>query len=245
MHDHRCVRGGWQIQGSLLFVYGTNAQIGAYRIVETPTWLKDFFNEVLGQAGLMCSPQLVILENARGVLGFHSTGLVAIGQQDVLDAADAIFNMKVAPISLTPQERFRLLLDGVQIPTVEEVHREIVRAVFRIVVMHEVGHAVDQEEGRVRVGIAAERFADSVAGTLAVRLGTNVRWEREALLLGGCNETGCDHPASVIRVLDYDAARRAEVVAQVKKLLRMLLPPPQPVYSRGSHFGTSGGVFGC
>lgn len=150
-----------------------------------PDWLWREYHEALKATGLRCAPHLVLLENAGGYGGFFTPGLVALGRLDLEFLAQDVWN------------RHAWFLTS----TFGPIHLKDLRiAVWRYVIAHELGHALQFANGDPSRGIRREVGADEAAGWISCELGLGSVLGEVIAETIGCRQRYCSHPSPVSRV---------------------------------------------
>jgi hypothetical protein len=161
------------------------AGIVVFRGVAPPPAVRELFACIARSVGIDHLP-LAWLESAGGRGGFFRGDLVAIGEEDVRRIAASVMAYRGAHA------------------------RDVYAAVVRVLIAHEMGHAVQAKLGLERFGPRPEQEADLVAGWIAESLG----WPApdDALVMavaGGPSRWGLggSHPSSSVRVAAYHEGR--------------------------------------
>lgn len=161
------------------------AALFAFRGVAPPAGARDLYARIAAVAGASGLP-LAWLESAGGRGGFFRGDLVAVGEADVRALASAVATRAWMPAS------------------------EAYAAVVRVLLAHEIGHAVQAKLNLADRGIGSEQEADLTAGWIAESLG----WPEagDALVLDGAGSRApaerSSHPSSAARVHAYREGRR-------------------------------------
>jgi len=152
------------------------------------------YQRIVGAAGLRRVPRLVWTWDTGGSIGFYSAteNLIAIGDAEVARLTSEVANGYFRPV------RYGGVIthDGLRL------------AVVRVVLAHEVGHALQYEQGERGYGIATEGGADDIAGQIAKALGWNAEIDAKIMHAIGCRTNFCDHPSPAGRVEYYNQGRR-------------------------------------
>jgi hypothetical protein len=165
------------------------AGVVAFRGVPAPAGVRELFGRIVEVADVGGLP-LAWLESAGGRGGFFRGDLVAVGEDDVRRLTSAV--LAGLPSTHGPWVRAD----------------EVYGAVVRVLLAHEIGHAVQAKLGIERRGARAEQQADLTAGWIAESLG----WPAggDALVLAAVGDPGPEgsHPSAAARVVAYREGRR-------------------------------------
>jgi hypothetical protein len=85
---------------------------------------------------------------------------------------------------------------------------DVYAAVVRVLLAHEIGHAVQAKLGVERCGARAEREADRTAGWIAESLGWSEQDDARVLQAGGSSGNAGSHPSAAARVGAYREGRQ-------------------------------------
>lgn len=149
-----------------------------------PAWLHREYRDAVNSSGLQCPPRLVLLESAGGYGGLFLPGLVALGRQDLELLAREVWNRHVWSLAST--------FGRIRLP-------EIRMAVWRFVIAHELGHALQFAYGDTSQGVRREAGADEVAGWISCDLGLDVVLGEVIAETVGCTQRYCTHPSPISR----------------------------------------------
>ena len=164
------------------------AGVVAFRGAPPPAGVDDLFRRIAGVVHVGGLP-LAWLETAGGRGGFFRGDLVAVGEEDVRRLTSAV-------LAGLPS------LQGAWVRA-----PEVYAAVVRVLLAHEIGHAVQAKLGVERRGPAAEQGADLTAGWIAEALGWPAWGDAIVLSAAGDPGTG-SHPSPAARVAAYREGRR-------------------------------------
>lgn len=158
----------------------------ALRGVPAPVGARELFARIASTVDVSGLP-LAWLETAGGRGGFFRGDLVAVGEADVRAMTGALV------------ARSRGHADA----------REVYGAIVRVLLAHEIGHAVQAKLGMRRNGPDAEQEADLTAGWIAESLGWPELGDAMVLDMAGHDalEGMASHPSSARRVGAYRAGR--------------------------------------
>jgi hypothetical protein len=156
----------------------------ALRGAAAPAGARDLFREVCGVVDVGGLP-LAWLSSAGGCGGFFRGDLVAVGEDDVQRITASIVGSR----------------GGLHAP-------DVYAAVVRVLLAHEIGHAVQARLGVERRGPRAEREADLTAGWIAESLGWSEQGDARVLQAGGGSGAAASHPSAAERVAAYREGRR-------------------------------------
>ncbi len=209
MPIQQCSRALHSISAAGLWTAGD--KIVGHRLVPTPAWLAQTWQELLDVAGLKRQPQLVTVLSAHGSVamflpGLFQANLVAIGLTDVRDLilkARAAGRLQDIPDWVAPFSEERVYSDV-----------ELSRAFARAILAHEIGHGILHARRAAKGGVAEEGDADRLAGQLEELLGVESEIGKLVFELVGCAEQFCSHPAPHVRVAAYHEGRQIEIRAR-------------------------------
>ena len=155
-----------------------------------PPGARELFQHICGVVDIGGIP-LAWLESAGGSGGFFRGDLVAVGER--------CGDLQRITASIVSRRR-----SG---PWPGPGAQRVYAAVVRVLLAHEIGHAVQAKLGLDRHGLGAERQADVTAGWIAESLG----WpeEDDALVMeeAGGHGPGAPHPGAASRVAAYREGR--------------------------------------
>ncbi|MFT3769850.1 MAG: hypothetical protein QM820_30825 [Minicystis sp.] len=161
------------------------AGLFAFRGMAPPMGALGLFDRIASVAGMMSLP-LAWLAAAGGRGGFFRGDLVAVGEADVCAMAGAIHAQSGG--------RTRL--------------GDAYAAVVRVLLAHEIGHALQARLGLVDRGAGSEEEADLAAGWIAEALGFPEDDDAAVLDAAGSRAVASSHPAAATRVSAYREGRR-------------------------------------
>lgn len=175
------------VAGSILVREG--AGVLAFRGAAPPPGARELFQHIASVVRVTGLP-LAWLETAGGRGGFFRGDVVAVGEADVRGLASAV-------LARLPVAWPRAAL-----------YPEVYATVVRVLLAHEIGHAVQARIGIKRCGPAAEREADLTAGWIAESLGWPERDDAAVMEVAGSSVPMGSHPSPSARVAAYRAGRR-------------------------------------
>jgi hypothetical protein len=149
-----------------------------------PPAVRELFACITRAVGIDHLP-LAWLESAGGRGGFFRGDLVAVGEEDVRRLAVAVM--------------------GASYPGVHA--RDVYAAVVRVLLAHEIGHAVQAKLGLERFGPRPEQEADLIAGWIAESLGWPAAGDALVMAVAGGPSLNASHPSSSARVTAYHEGR--------------------------------------
>lgn len=161
----------------------------AFRGVAPPVGVRELFQRIAAVVDVQGLP-LGWLATAGGLGGFFRGDLVAVGEADVRGLSAAILA--------------RLAARRVVWASAPGIYA----AVVRVVLAHEVGHAVQAKLGVERHGPRSEREADLTAGWIAESLGWPEHDDALVLEAAGSPVPSGSHPGAVERVAAYRVGRQ-------------------------------------
>jgi hypothetical protein len=145
--------------------------------------MRELFACIARSVGIDHLP-LAWLESAGGRGGFFRGDLVAVGEEDVRRIAHAVMG------------------------SYRGAHaRDVYAAVVRVLLAHEMGHAVQAKLGLERFGPRPEQEADLIAGWIAESLGWPAPSDALVMAVAGGPSLGGSHPSSSARVAAYHEGR--------------------------------------
>jgi hypothetical protein len=164
------------------------ARVIAFRGVPSPSGARELFQRIASVVRVGRLP-LAWLESAGGRGGFFRGDLVAVGDADVRE------------LTVTILARFPRSGGWAFAPEVRD-------AVVRVLLAHEVGHAVQAKLGLEASGPRAEQEADLTAGWIAESLGWSAWSDALVLEAVGSPLPGGSHPSPAARLGAYREGRR-------------------------------------
>ena len=165
------------------------AGVIAFRGIAPPAGAWELFQRIAGVVELGELP-LAWLETAGGRCGFFRGDLVAVGELDVRRLTGAVLGRLPA----AGRARAR--------------PPEVYAAVVRVLLAHEVGHAVQAKLGIERLGQRAEQEADLTTGWIAESLGWPEHDDALVMETVGSPVPAGSHPGPALRVAAYREGRR-------------------------------------
>jgi len=161
------------------------ASLHVYPGIAPPAGVIDLHRRIAGVIGMAPLP-LAWLAHAGGRGGFFRGDLVAVGEADVRALAGAVLGGR-APASALAGEAYG--------------------AVVRVLLAHEVGHALQARLRLAPLGEGSEREADLTAGWIAESLGWPEADDVLVMAAAG-SRAATTHPSSRARVAAYREGRR-------------------------------------
>jgi hypothetical protein len=158
----------------------------AFRGAAPPAGVHQLFQHICGVVAVGGIP-LAWLESAGGSGGFFRGDLVAVGEVDLRHITASILSRRPWPA-----------------PAAARVYA----AVVRVLLAHEIGHALQAKLGLDRHGLGAERQADVTAGWIAESLGWPAPDDAIVMEAAGSPGPGGPHPGPAARVAAYREGRR-------------------------------------
>ncbi|APR79682.1 Hypothetical protein A7982_05029 [Minicystis rosea] len=161
------------------------AALVSFRSIAPPVGAPELFDHIVSAVDVAGIP-LLWLETAGGRGGFFRGDLVAVGEQDVRHMAASVM-ARAGGHAL-----------------------EVYAAVVRVLLAHEIGHAVAAKIGLVERGVGSELEADLTAGFIAESLGFPEHEDALVLDTAGSRAPAevSTHPSSMARVAAYREGRR-------------------------------------
>jgi hypothetical protein len=184
-----CCFGPLALHAANTVVVREGAALMAFRSAPPPEGARALFRRIADSVCVGGLP-LAWLETAGGRGGFFRGDLIAVGEDDVRAMTRAILARLPA--------LHRAWAHGA----------EVYAAVIRVVLAHEIGHAVQAKLGTVRHGPRAEQEADLTAGWIAEALGWPAQGDAIVLEAAGAPPTSGSHPTPAARVAAYHEGRR-------------------------------------
>ena len=169
-------------------------------VIQTPPGVNALYRQIVNTSSLGWVPPLVWLNHASGAGGFWTGQFIAAGAEDMEDFATQIWERY--PRVTDAQAAWQQAMD----PTAKFATLNDVRlTVLRVLLAHEIGHAIQDKFGRSNAGIAGERGADEIAGMIAEKLGWPSWLDERMMDIIGCRGSihACDHPSPTVRVQAY------------------------------------------
>lgn len=169
-------------------------------VVQTPAGVEALYRQIVNTTSLGWVPPLVWLNHAQGAGGFWNGQFVAAGAADVEDFAAQIW-ARYPRVSSADAAWQQYVDPTAQFATLDDVRV----TVLRVLLAHEIGHAVQDKLGRSNAGIEGERGADEIAGMIAEKLGWPAWLDERMMDIIGCRGSVhvCDHPSPTARVQAY------------------------------------------
>lgn len=176
-----------------------SATIHSFVQAPTPPWVSDLYAQTAASIGVLPPPPLIWVEDAHGYGGVHGGSFIALGAADLQRIATEVWQSRFTPIPGAWRSLYA------QTATVSE----LVVAVTKVLMAHELGHAFRARNGIAELGIPEERGADVIAGWIAEQLGWTGWLDEMVMEQIGCHggATVCGHPSPEGRVMAYREGR--------------------------------------
>ena len=199
MRNNLCPRGEWAATESHLLLWDDKPY--ALARAPTPGWVRAVYARILAATGLHCRPQLIWVKNAGGAGGLYLGDAIVVGAADVRRIAITVVERYLGLKPLTPYE---VLYS--QEPTYPLAMFK--REVLRVLLAHELGHALLHQYQQRSGDVHEELRADVWVGRIAQALNWEPGLQRLILHAIGCRlGPACTHPSPQARVAAYDRGR--------------------------------------